>query len=748
MTARPRSRWRRLVTSRPVAGGLLLTTAIALLAGTTALGVVMLRQTQTLTTNVRFTQDIVDANVRTLSQVQRELLRLEVQLQAERLDREALELQRALAAQRVQEGSLSYQRQTLGSEELVRTSRQLATRWREETDPLVRLLVQGEGTATDRRTALDQVAELELGYNQLVSDGEINRKVRAGEANASTQELLGHARSLLLGLAATFTSFIVFLLAGGIAFVRFNRQRDAAARELTSLNTELRRHAQVVRLTDNMVVVTDPVGRTEWVNDAFVRTTGYVLDDLLGVEPGHVLQGPGTDPQTVRAMAAHLGRGEGFRVEVLNYAKDGREYWVSLEVTPVHDEVGRLTSFVAVGTDVTERRLAEEHLRAAKEAAEETARDKAAFLASMSHEIRTPLNAVLGLTELLLTTDLDDVQRDYAGTAQSSGKHLLALVNDILDFSALESGRIEPELRAFCPADLARDSITMFEAEAARRELRLTSEVDEDLPAALTGDDTRLRQVLVNLIGNGLKFTESGQVGLRLLSLGAVGDEHALRLEVSDTGVGIPQALQHRLFQPFSQADPSTTRRYGGTGLGLAICRLVVERMGGSIRVESAVGSGSTFVVDVRLPVADVGDLPDEAPAGTTLAESARLHVLLAEDDPVNQVVAGHMLRRLGVDPVVVPDGPAAVRAATGGAFDLVLMDVNMPGMDGLEATARIREAMGGRAPRVVALTANALDGDRERFLAAGMDGYLSKPVQLADLAGVLESVPVTAPSA
>ena len=735
-------RLQRLTGRRPVVGGLLLTTAIALLAGTTGLGLVMLRQTQTLSENVRFTQDIVDANVRTLSQVQRELLRLEVLLRQPRPDGEAVALQRALAAQRVQEGALSYQRQTLGDPALLQESRMLARSWHRRTDPLVRRVAHGAATDTQRRRAVTQVADLELAYNQLVSDGEINRKSRAGQANAATKDLLHRATLLLFGLAVTFSAFIIFLLVGGLVFVRFHRQREQTAQDLMALNVELRRHAHVVASTDNLVVLTDATGHVEWVNDAFIRTTGYALDDVIGRRPGDVLQGPRTDPETVALMSDHIAGGEGFTVEVVNYARDGREYWVSLEVTPVHDESGQLTGFVAVETDVTERRVAEQHLLAAKEAAEEAAKDKSAFLASMSHEIRTPLNAVLGLTELLLTTDLDSVQREYAGTAHKSGRLLLALINDILDFSALESGRVDPELRPFRLRDLARDSISMFEADAAHRGVDLRCEVDESLPAVVRGDDTRLRQVLVNLLANGLKFTEHGSVTLRISSGGPViGDRHAVRLEVSDTGIGIARERRHRLFQPFSQADPSTTRKYGGTGLGLAICALVVERLGGSIRVDSRLGVGSTFTVDLALPVAASTDLQsDDAVETPTPTSSSGLRVLLAEDDAVNRLVAVHMLRRLGIEAVTASDGTAAVRAATEQPFDLVLMDVHMPSMDGVEATTRIRALLGEDAPRIVAVTANALEGDRERLMAAGMDEYLSKPVQIADLATVVRT--------
>ena len=443
-------------------------------------------------------------------------------------------------------------------------------------------------------------------------------------------------------------------------------------------------------------------------------------------------------------MRAALQGGEPFTEEILNYTREGRAYWVSLDVSPVHDSKGTLSGYVGVQTDITERKRADDLLRAARDAAEDSAREKANFLASMSHEIRTPLNAVLGLTDLLLLTDLDKVQRDYARTARTSGRLLLALVNDILDFSALESGKLETELLPVPLESLARDTITMFTADAERRGLRLGFELDPQLPPAVLGDEMRLRQVLVNLIGNALKFTEQGEVTLRVRAQTGADGSDQLLLQVSDTGIGIPPDRLQRLFLPFSQVDASTTRRFGGTGLGLAICRLVVDALGGTISVASVPGSGSTFTVCLPMEAAEVKAPLRAAATGEveTAPSMAQLRVLLAEDDRVNQMVAVHMLHRLGVAPVVVSDGQAAVDAALGDTFDVILMDVHMPMMDGVEAAAAIRAGLPPeQQPRIVAITANAMEGDRERLLGSGMDAYLSKPVQLADLAAALDAV-------
>ncbi len=722
--------------------------ALALLLGTVGLSYSMVQQTSDLGSKVQITESIVDGNVRTLSQVQRELLRLDTLLALPDPSASQTHRLRALVDQRIQEGTRSYQRQTLGSNGLLAHSRALAHRWRTQVRPLVdSALASGSPLSAASLAASAGIEALERGYNQLVSDGEINRKTEADRANAATRLMLSRAHRLLAGLVVTFLTVLLSLVLGGVAYTRFHRQRERASRELEGLNQELVRYSHVVRSTDNVVVVADENGHIEWVNEAFERVTGLRHGDVAQLGARGLLLDAGADPQTVERMRSDLQeRGEGFNDDLVVRLADGRELCLYVDASPVHDERGQLTGFVLVGSDVTERRHAEQLVVAAKESAEEIAREKATFLASMSHEIRTPLNAVLGLTDLLLLTELDADQREYVRTAHSSGRLLLALVNDILDFSALETGRIELEERTFDLREMFRDTLGMFAAEADRKGVRLRLDLAPDLPTYVRGAETRLRQILVNLLGNGLKFTEHGEVALSVglaatrATHAAEGDSVRLRVEVSDTGIGIPDERMPRLFQPFTQVDPSTTRKYGGTGLGLAICRLLTEQMGGSIDVFSKIGEGSVFVLEVALGRASSDDVTASRPAeGLPPQVASGLRVLLAEDDKVNQTVAVHMLRRLGVDPTVVGDGRAAVQAVVDGAFDLVLMDIHMPTMDGVQATAQIRGALSpDRQPVVVAMTANALEGDRERLLASGMDGYVSKPFTLADLAGTL----------
>jgi signal transduction histidine kinase/ligand-binding sensor domain-containing protein/CheY-like chemotaxis protein/HPt (histidine-containing phosphotransfer) domain-containing protein len=378
-----------------------------------------------------------------------------------------------------------------------------------------------------------------------------------------------------------------------------------------------------------------------------------------------------------------------------------------------------------------------------KARAEEASRTKGEFLANMSHEIRTPLNAVLGMTSLLLGMPLPREQRDYVETIRHSGEALLSVINDILDFSKVEAGVLDIELAPFVLRGCLEEALAILAPKAAAKGLLLSCQVGADVPAAVESDAARLRQILVNLLDNAVKFTPRGEVRLEVSAGPRDGEWLELRLSVCDTGVGISPERIERLFQPFTQADSSTTRLFGGTGLGLAISRRLTEKLGGWLWAESEPGRGSTFSFTIRCRPAEVAVPRASAfaddPAGTPLAERLPLRILVAEDNSVNQRVALLMLARLGYVADVAADGFETLDALRRQYYDLVLMDVQMPGMDGLEATRRIRtEAPRERQPRIVAMTANALREHREACHAAGMDGFLSKPILLADLRAVL----------
>jgi PAS domain S-box-containing protein len=488
-----------------------------------------------------------------------------------------------------------------------------------------------------------------------------------------------------------------------------------------------------------------------------------------------------------QALRAYLaGETAEYSVEFRVRHRDGSYRWMLSRGVAVRDTAGRPIRFVGTRIDITARKAAEEALRQAKEAAEAASRTKSDFLAHVSHEVRTPLNAILGMNELALDTPLTDQQRKYLTVVQSSAEALLLVIDDLLDFSKIEAGKLELDKAPFSLRDVVNETLSSLALRAHRKGLELVCRIHPDVPDTLVGDAGRLRQVLTNLVGNALKFTEVGEVVVSVREeefttgdTGSTGEEKRtqgkdgpapapiasasvspvfpvspvvnsclLHFEVRDTGIGISPDKQEKIFQPFEQADSSTTRRYGGTGLGLSIASRLVGLMGGRITVESEPGRGSMFRFSARLHQPDraAAWAPTPLPTLPLLnpqSESRRLHILLAEDNPYNQAVLEDLLPRRGHTLHAASDGRATLTALEQGQFDVMLLDIHMPELDGFQVVAaqRQREQGTGTHLPIIALTARSVAGERERCLQAGMDEYLAKPVRAAELFAAIDRV-------
>lgn len=481
--------------------------------------------------------------------------------------------------------------------------------------------------------------------------------------------------------------------------------------------------------THTIVSIADRSGKITQVNDLFCKISGYASEELLGQD--HAILNSGVHPKSFWVEAwRSITSGKAWHAEVCNKRKDGSHYWVDSTIIPFRGIDGKIDRYISVRFDITQRKQGEAELIKAKQVALAASKAKGEFLASMSHEIRTPMNGVLGMVDLLLETDLSSEQIDLALTVRDSAGALLTIINDILDFSKIESGKFELAPTDFELRPLLMRTETLFQKKVREKEISLVIDVKDNVPKWLFGDGDRLNQIILNLMGNAFKFTpKAGAIMLIVETLSNNDSEYVLKFSVSDTGIGIAKESLERIFESFSQADPTIARQYGGTGLGLSISSELVKLMGGALSVSSIVGRGSTFYFTARFGASNV-QLSQPTISSSPREQKRRgYHILIAEDNLVNQKVATKILEKEGHRVAVAGNGAEAVAMFEKDDFDIILMDIQMPTMGGEEAARLLRKSRKGSAVPIVALTANAMSGDKERYIEVGMNDYVAKPI-------------------
>jgi PAS domain S-box-containing protein len=556
----------------------------------------------------------------------------------------------------------------------------------------------------------------------------------------------------------TFWRVLAILLAIMIAVIAtilvWNRKLSDEIRLRLLIESELRKLTTAVDQSASSIIITDKRGLITYVNPRFVELTGYSREEALGRNPRFLKSDTKSDSEYT-SLWKTITSGDIWKGDFYNRRKDGSYYWESATISPVKKPDGTITSYIAVKDDITNRIMMEKALKEsnreleesrqtlsglleevtlARTEAEQASRYKSEFLANMSHDIRTPLSAIIGLAELLLDTENDEGRSQKLKLIKESGDNLLVIINDILDLSKIEAGKISIENRSFSIRELLKSIHETYSFKAEESGLELNLEITDKTPDLYDGDKNRLNQIVTNLVGNALKFTKIGSVDIK-----CHGDDEHLVVAIEDTGIGIPPQKLDLIFKAFEQADPSTTREYGGTGLGLSISSRLARLMNGRIDVSSRLNRGSTFTVTLHLPSSrDKAIGADQQLSQVTEAKSTTdpslLQILLAEDTAVNQMIIEEMLSRAGFHCKTVENGEEALNALERRRFDLLLLDMHMPVKDGETVVREIRESGKMDDLVIIALTANAQKNDRKRYMELGCNDYISKPIDRARL--------------
>jgi PAS domain S-box-containing protein len=508
---------------------------------------------------------------------------------------------------------------------------------------------------------------------------------------------------------------------------------------------QIKKLLQAVEQNPTVIVITDLNAKIEYVNEQFVNSSGYAREEAMGENP-RFLQSGDTPETTYIDMWTTLGKGNNWQGEFINKSKQGIEYRESALISPIRDTNGKITHYLAIKEDITERKQNEAIVLLAKERAEALAISKTQFLANMSHEIRTPMSGIIGFSELALLKDMPADIRDYVTKINRASTNLLGILNDILDLSKLEAKGINLNPVLF-DLDELRDTLYNLFADAAQNKgLVFNIKIPAQMPRKLIGDDLRLKQVLINLLSNAVKFTSSGAVSLGISLLDSEASKARVLFTVKDTGIGLSSQDQEKLFQPFTQADDSISRRFGGTGLGLALSHNLVQLMGGDFTVVSTPGLGSSFSFELVLGISAISDLAKvKQPVATTASaledfapRLAGTRVLVAEDNFFNQQIVQELLQLAGVQVEIANNGAEALAMLESGEFDAILMDVHMPVMNGLDATQQIRRSLRFADMPVIALTAGVTEAEYQQCVSSGMNDFINKPINMTQLLSTL----------